>query len=363
MKEWSNQWNPFNSAKVLIHREHLERCKDSKFLPPVTVSVDPSNKCNYDCIWCNAYETMKQNNSLLTRDHLFRLADFLAEWGVKTVCVAGGGEPFMNPSTGAFLKRLKENKVGCAPVTNGYYLDNELIDTITKTSRWVGFSMDAGTEKTYQRVKGIKNGLAFFRVLDKMKKLSKRIEELNSLCEIGYKFLLHPENALDIFEAAKIAKKYGAHDFQIRPVGWDNILKTKGKIDFMRLIEPINQQIEEAMKLETNNFFVYGVRHKFNLNFQRKVNFKHCWASPIAALVFGADGKCNICLDHRGQDKYVLCTHDPDPREVLKYWGSRQHINLLDSIDPNECPRCTISPYNEIVEQVFIEDRMCRDFT
>ena len=364
-KEWTNQWNPFNSAKILLHREHFEACAKQDFLPPVTVSTDPSNLCNYNCIWCNAFEVMKKNHVNLSTDHLLKLADFYAEWGVKSTCVAGGGEPFMNPGTSAMLLRLKKNGVDCAPVTNGSLLKDKDIEVIAQTSRWAGISMDAGTNETYMKVKGIKNKDTFGIVIRNIEKLAKRIEETDSKCEIGYKFLLHPLNSAEIFTAAKLAKSLGIHDFQIRPVGWDNVVKTKDKqnIEYGQgLLELIDFQIEQAMLLETESFHVYGVRHKFKPNLQRKVNFKKCWASPIATLVFSADGNCYICVDMRGCKDAILCKHDPDPREVLKYWNSIYHHQILNKIDPKKCPRCTIGPYNEAVEQVFIKDRMCRSF-
>ena len=54
MKEWTNPWNPFNSAKVLLWKEHLEGCAKENYLPPVTVDIDPANRCMFDCPHCNA---------------------------------------------------------------------------------------------------------------------------------------------------------------------------------------------------------------------------------------------------------------------------------------------------------------------
>lgn len=364
MKEWTNQWNPFNSAKVLLWREHLEGCVNLDFLPPVLVSTDPSNRCNYDCIWCNAFELQQSNQCMLSEDHLMKIADFYAEWGVKSTCVAGGGEPFTNPATGKFLLRLKENGISVAPVTNGSLLTDETIDIIARTSRWVGISVDAGCCSTYLKVKGIHDPRIFNTVLENIAKLSKRVKELGTKCDIGFKYLLHPLNAKEIFEAAKRAKLLGVHDFSIRPVGWDNNPKTDNEPDlnFDPLLKEIDSQIEQAMALEDENFFVYGIRHKFQPNFQRKVNFKKCWASPIATLVFGADGNCYLCMDRRGKEEMILCSHCPDPYEILKHWNSKRHKKIIQSIDPNKCPRCTIGPYNEIIEQVIMKDRMCRDF-
>ncbi len=361
-REWTNQWNPFNSAKVLLWREHFEGCANLNLLPPVTVGIDLSNRCNFNCIWCNAFEIMRGNQAILSKDHILRLVDFITEWGVKAVCAGGGGEPLTNPYAKDLYYALKANGIGCAPVTNGSLLNDEIIEAMAKTSRWIGISMDAGCCDTYMKVKGIKKYGIWVDVLNNISKLTKRIKELGTECDVGYKFLLHPINALEIFKAAKLAKSLGVRDFQLRPVGWDNVLKTKDKADinFSDLFDKISSQIEEAMSLEDENFSVYGIRHKFQPNFQRKVNFKHCWASPISASVFLPNGNYTICLDRR--EDLVLCKHFPHPCEVLKHWNSPQHIKMIQSIDPNKCPRCTIGPYHEVIEQVFIKDKMCRDF-
>ena len=122
MKEWSNPWNPFNSARVLIWREQLEGCANLDFLPPISVDIDPSNRCNFNCIWCNAFLNMQGEKYDISENHLFRIADFCAEWGVKSACIAGGGEPFVNPATGKFLLKLKECGIQSGPITNGSLL-------------------------------------------------------------------------------------------------------------------------------------------------------------------------------------------------------------------------------------------------
>jgi len=38
------------------------------------------------------------------------------------------------------------------------------------------------------------------------------------------------------------------------------------------------------------------------------------------------------------------------------------HKQLVNDVKVNECPRCTFHAYNEMVEQVFIKDKMCKMF-
>jgi hypothetical protein len=70
----------------------------------------------------------------------------------------------------------------------------------------------------------------------------------------------------------------------------------------------------------------------------------------------------HLCFDVRGKKEWILCKHYPDPREILKVWGSEKHKKIIDSVNVSKCPRCTFGPYNEIIEKAIIEDKMFLDF-
>jgi len=56
-REWnpSKRWNPFNSYKLLAHVDRWKGIKRGRAIPPpVLVTVDPTNLCNLNCVWCNA---------------------------------------------------------------------------------------------------------------------------------------------------------------------------------------------------------------------------------------------------------------------------------------------------------------------
>lgn len=269
----------------------------------------------------------------------------------------------LNPGLNSFIERLSKNNIESGVITNGSVMNNEHVEVMARMCKWVGFSMDAGTPETYSKVKGINDKSFFNRVIENITKLTKRIRDLKTTCDVSYKYLLHPYNAKEIFKAAEIAKKIGVRDFHLRPVGWDNLAATKDKgvISFNDILEDIDAQISAAMELEDGYFRFFGVRHKFDPSMKRKINFSRCWAPPLLAT-FGADGKCHLCFDMRGRKDLILCSHDPDPREILKVWGSEFHKEMIRKIDPKTCPRCTFGPYNEIIEKVFINDGFCRNF-
>ena len=363
--EWTNKYNPFNSDKVLLWRENMEAIVKGEFLPPVTVDTDPTNLCNYDCVWCNSKGFRRKSPSTIPEEHLIRLADFYKEWGVHSTCIAGGGEPLVNPGLVALIRRLEENGVQSGLITNGSLMTDEHIDAVAECSRWCGFSMDAGTSEVYMKLKNVSDEKMFYRILRSIEYLAEKRDMLGkkSKLDIAYKFLIHPDNALTIYEAARIARDIGVNDFHMRPVGWDNIEATKGKqpLDFGRVKEDAEEQIARAQELETDSFHVYGVTHKFGQKWERKIEFEKCLATPLLAT-FGADGKCHLCFDMRGREDLILCSHYPDPYEIKRVWGSENHKKLIESIDPKTCPRCTFGPYNRAIEEVIIKDKMCKYF-
>jgi len=356
---------------VLMWRRHLEGYAKEDFLPPVSVDVDPSNRCQYDCVFCNAYDMMHQSNEMkmLPESHFIKIADFLKDWrkdsiegGPHSQCVAGGGEPLTNPGTMAFLERSFNNGTQSGVITNGLLLDDEKIDIVAKTCRWVGFSMDAGTSETYMKMKGIKNDKLFDFVCENIRKLTKKIDETGVNNDVAFKFLLHPDNASEIYDAAKLAKSLGMRDFHLRPVGWLNHTKVNDTtISFEGFEKIIDEQMSKALELECENFHVYGIRHKFNSDLTPKKKFSRCWAIPMIPT-FGADGWVHTCFDMRGREDLKMCKHFPDPGELRKFWNSEAHKKLIREIDINSCPRCTFSIYNEAVEKVIIKDRMCHKF-
>jgi MoaA/NifB/PqqE/SkfB family radical SAM enzyme len=173
--------------------------------------------------------------------------------------------------------------------------------------------------------------------------------------QIGFKFVLDKDNYRGIYQAAVLAKDYGATHFQFRPA-----------IDTYRWsseqLEQIWNQISSAQNLlEEENFKVMGIRHKFNSDLTKKHKFEKCRANLLTST-WCADGNVYMCTDTRGCEWSKLTTHYPNPQNVIKYWGSPEHLKKIESINfKRDCDRCTLSPYNEMFEEVFIKDKTDRN--
>src|SRR5512144_2626097 len=78
--EWNptKRWNAFNSYKLLAHVSRWRNIKRGKAIPPpILITVDPTNVCNFECEWCNAAHIRATRKRHLSETALARLADFL----------------------------------------------------------------------------------------------------------------------------------------------------------------------------------------------------------------------------------------------------------------------------------------------
>ncbi|MFA4909454.1 MAG: radical SAM protein [Desulfobacteria bacterium] len=388
--EWdlSKRWNPFNSYKLLAHVDRWKKIKRGKPIPPpILITIDPTNVCNLNCIWCNAEFIRKERKGSLSKKMLLNLADFLPRWGegspdwaqgVGAVCIAGGGEPLLNPATPVFIDKVTETGIEVGIVTNGSMI-NRYIDSLSHCT-WVGVSVDAARSETFNKFKGAHLNNTFDHIIENIatlvdyaKRHNNRLGLKHPAYGVSYKYLLYKDNIGEIYQAAKLAKEIGCKNIHLRPAGttWDK-LGTEQEIIFSgEDIALFNEQIAKALELDDETFGVYGVTHKFNSQFDKANYFDKCYAIFMTAVI-GPPARNNashdsfilgLCCDRRGDEKLELAGDIEDVGEIQKLWGNGVHWKIHDRIVvERECPRCTYQPHNQIYEQVILNDSMTYKF-
>ena len=124
MKEWESFYNPFNSYKVLAWADHIRGIVDDKFLPPVVVNWDLVLGCNYKCPHCIWAKRRALPPTKVSTEFIQKVPQFLHDWGVKAVCIAGeSGDPSLHPELGTALRLLHHWNIEVGYVSNGFILD------------------------------------------------------------------------------------------------------------------------------------------------------------------------------------------------------------------------------------------------
>lgn len=333
----------FNPLKVLLWRDHLEGIAKGNFLPPVAVHIDMTQDCNFNCPHCSFRH--RRAKKYMPSDHLMRLADFIKDWGVKAAYVAVSGESMLHPYWVPFIYRLKQNGIDIGVVTNGSIMDYEKRQALLECCRFAAISLDAPNEKVFARVHGV-SGEMFSIVCNNVQALA----ALKGRLEVTIKYLILPKNCLFIYETAKLAKDMGVDSIHIRPAQPSRISSNNGAIQ---------AQINRARELEDDSFAVHAVRLEL-LNTPPVNTFDKCRASLGAILA--ADGRVYICCGLLGEKRAVIGSHYPNPYQIMRFWGSQKHKQILEAIDPKECPRCPYTVHQHIIEKVIIKDGMFKNF-
>lgn len=354
--------NPFDGKKVLHHVPYWSEMENGVIPPPVLVTLDPTHVCNLRCKWCNSGETIsnKAGARQYTEEVIEELPGFLADWGVKAVCIAGGGEPMLHDLLHRLIERLVYAQIEVGLVTNGTRIASASLDTYNALAkcRWVGVSVDAGTSETYERTKGWD---IFPKVIQGMRRLREHAPQL----EITYKYLVYPYNILEMPHAAQIADDIGCTYFHARPAGvtWVDIKKDQDRRTFfarpdvelgVRLLNAIAENKWKRVKVvNTPGKFdeqTWSVLHNFN----------SCHAVGMTCAI-QANGRVSLCCDRRGDPRVELCEWK-NLHDITEAWGGPRHLDILRNIDLDECPRCTYAPHNRLYEMFVKRDDTCKNF-
>lgn len=356
MIEWSDIYNPFNSIKAMAHSDRCQAIVNEDFLPPVTVDWDLVLGCNYNCPHCIWGKRRNMAPTMVPREMIQQVPSFLREWGVKGVCLSGEcGDPAQHPDLPEALRLLHHNNIDVGLTTNGYALNDPFKrEAAAHYCRWVGFSMDAAEHTTYSKVHGV--ALDVFGGVGRIILSMTDYADAHLLpVQISCKFIILPQNYSEIAQAARMAKDLGCQDFHVRPAWIPE--SERAKID----LNVVEEQCALAREFEDENFHVYTVTHKFTGCLEKR-EIKHCWASPLRST-WSADGNVIICGDRRDVVKNnVLCNYIADGLGAVRMaWNSSLHHALIDNINRNEvqdCKRCICYGYNEMIENVFVKDKM-----
>lgn len=369
MKEWSekNKYNSFQSMKGLTYYENYKQIVDwlngADYLPPpIECNLDPVAECNLNCYFCITQRYLRTHREevgemrRLPLEYMSRLIDFLANWGVRGLCISGGGEPSLHKDIWKIILRAVEAGMDVAFVTNATLLTNELAESLM-LCRWVAMSIDATDWQEYRVIKGTN---LFDQAIAGVSKLAQLRERTGSKVDLCYKFLVLPENVDSIHRACKLAKELGVQDFHARPVDFERgDIKGARKLDFDR--EKVEEQFAKCHEEETRDFHVYTVTHKFDPGFHIKHDFEKCLATPLVIPIL-QDGNAYLCVDKKMEEKFRLGSCYPNPERILTWWGSEAHRNLIKSVNIDQCSRCTWSQYNKQIEEVVMKDSMCLAF-
>jgi len=236
---------------------------------PVSINLDITTACNFACDHCVDMDIL---NTGIRYDHE-RLLDSLrlmAQKGLRSVIVIGGGEPTVYPKFVESIRFMKELGLQVSVVSNGSGMRKiAAIAGDLEEGDWVRLSLDSASDAVFQAMHKPKKAITLDEICDGARAIGERPWKL------GYSFIVTwkgafindeaiVENIHEMVDGARRARDYGFDYIAFKPfltrAPYNNaeIVDIREDDDgFDDVRARIRAAVEEARKLETGRFSVY----------------------------------------------------------------------------------------------------------
>jgi len=143
------------------------------FIGPEHVVIDPTNRCNNNCLPCWTNSPLlgeygppaEWHRQEMPSEMLLSLIDELAGLGAKRIRFTGGGEPLMHPAIYEAVERVKRHGMICAITSNFSVIDEDGVKRLAAAGLdELTVSLWAGTPTTYSRSHPNKTEATFERI-------------------------------------------------------------------------------------------------------------------------------------------------------------------------------------------------------
>lgn len=358
--------HPFNPMKLLAHSDRVRDMLAGKPVFPVSVELDLSLKCNHACSWCS-FDGWRQANWInFPTPRVLSLIQELAECGVLSVTLTGGGEPLVHDAAVSVMESITRHSMAWGLVTNGFRLDGRRALEVAKHATFARVSLDAGTNETHRRIHAAPTD-QFEQILANIAAtvvLAKKYREAPEPLTVGASFCVFDSNVREIAEAARRLKAIGANYLEVRPVyptTWRG-----GRMDDQGITDaniPVARaEIDAARQMyEDGTFRVIGMVDRFDamMSFSHRDFYDACRITELSTVI-SSDGQIYACCVHRGLEAFkggsVL------ERPFRDVWLSEERRAMTASIDIGQCPKCRYVGLNSVIHGAVLQDGMHSKF-
>jgi len=155
---------------------------------PISINLDLTTACNFRCPYCVDFRIVTQSIRQLSVDEIKRIIDNLTSLNLKSVLVIGGGEPLLHPNFEEIIYFLKKKNLQVGIVTNGSILQKilNILHYLDPKTDWIRFSIDAGTNETFQALHNPPPYISLDRIIDNAIEIKKKRKEIT----LGYSFVV-----------------------------------------------------------------------------------------------------------------------------------------------------------------------------
>lgn len=336
-----------DGSKLMHHLDRVNDWQKGKRIAPLHVEVSPSAGCNQRCNLCYV-DYLGHKAKLLDADVMVKMVESFAKVGVKSVLLAGEGEPTANKGIIPMIKKAGELGVDMAINSNAVLMDEEMSREILPHLTWARFTFQASNKALYDKIH-LGGTRDFERAIANVEKAVQIKKELNLDVTLGIQQILINENYRDVLETAKLAKQIGVDYYVVKRFSKHPENDYDVPEDLYRQSMDLFAEVE---KLQDENFKVI-VRWK---NFTQDCNrtYRKCVGTPFITQVL-ADGGVYPCSQFFKNPDYLYGSLHEQSFEEIIFGEKAQQVTkkIEEEVDVTKCiSYCRHHSTNMFLEKV-----------
>jgi len=350
-----DEGEPFSSHKILNHFERVQALVAGEPVFPVTVEIDPSNKCNHRCQWCVSAQS--HTGEQLEYERFVELIAELESQDVRSIVLKGGGEPTVHPRINDMLQVCADRGLAVGLITNGSMPREGTPQTLLETAEWVRISLDAALPATHRLIHGTAD---FSRILRNVEYLTGHTKRTL----VGLNFVADQRNYREIVAFAQLARSVGAAYASIRCA-----FNPEAALP-VEIREEMRRQASVAKKLDNHRFRVLlgnFTDQYLNADPRQPFPWRRCLGPNLVGIV-GADGEVYACCFLRGNKAFSFGNVNEQSFEAV--WTGPRRREVMARVDEGACGRACMggmtssryNAYNDILNYLMLEEKQHADF-
>jgi radical SAM protein with 4Fe4S-binding SPASM domain len=218
--------------------------------PLMITSWRATGACNYNCVYCNVDANCEASPDELDTEWGLKLVDQVAEFGSQWFGIKGG-EPLIRKDIFTIIAHAKELGLEVNLLTNGYFVDGEILENLSKYNVYTSVSID-GAEEANDSLRGKGSYKAAVAAIQ-------RLSEKGILN--GLSMAITNRNLNEADHIVKLAEKYHAQFV------WFNHLVPTGRAKNQINLEPTPEEYDVFLNhLYDLTKKEYKVKFDFNIH-------------------------------------------------------------------------------------------------
>lgn len=333
-----------SESKIISQHDWIEAYFEQGMQYPISLEIDPTNRCPLDCPYCVWDEFRKDNQDTLDPEDLMRVVREASEIGIRSLIWTGGGEPLSNRGTVASIQFARRLGLNCGMFTTGVPMTEQVSEVLVDNLDWIRFHLDGATPESYGASHRV-NPKVFDKVTSNIANFTRLRTLKGSSTRAGIGTVALETNIDEAVLLAQLAKSLGLDYFQY-------------KLDLTRMLDlnylewwntvgaPTMQNV--ALSLEDENF---GLHFAINSAYGEVDKSSKCHVHHMHTSVT-ATGNVAYCKMTRDKTEWAL--GNIKEASLKEIFDGDKHKQLLAEVTPTTCGilPCPLKGANISIEKV-----------